>query len=116
MAGLDVTHAVVRPPVPYALGATLSCGQTFRFRREGDAFEGVCGDLAIRVEDRNETLDISFMAGYGGIERVLEFLDLEHGIIDSADESLEFLCRRFPLRAALLHDVFLYSRGTHLLR
>ena len=116
MAGLDVTHAVVRPPAPYALGATLSCGQTFRFRQLSNAFEGACGDLAIRVEDRNETLDISFIAGHGGIERVLEFLDLEHDVIDSADESLEFLCRRFPLRAGLLHDVFLYSRGTHLLR
>jgi N-glycosylase/DNA lyase len=61
-------------------------------------------------------LDISFVAGHGGIERVLEFLDLEHDITGSADESLEFLCRRFPLRAGLLHDVFLYSRGTHLLR
>lgn len=116
MAGLNVTHAVVRPPVPYALGATLSCGQTFRFRQLSNAFEGVCGDLTIRVEDRNETLDISFIAGHGGIERVLEFLDLEHDIIDSADESLEVLCRRFPLRAGVLHDVFLYSRGTHLLR
>jgi 3-methyladenine DNA glycosylase/8-oxoguanine DNA glycosylase len=70
----------------------------------------------MRVEDRDETLDISFMAGHGGIERVLEFLDLEHDVTESADESLDFLCRRFPLRAGFLHDVFLYSRGTHLLR
>ncbi|MHB8106483.1 MAG: N-glycosylase/DNA lyase [Candidatus Cryosericum sp.] len=81
-----------------------------------NAFEAVCGDLAIRVEDRNETLDISFVAGHGGIERVLDFLDLEHDVIASADESLEFLCQRFPLRAGLLHAVFLYSRGTHILR
>jgi len=116
MAGLDVTHAVARPPVPYALGATLSCGQTFRFRRADDAFEGVCGDLAMRIENKGETLHISFVADHGGVERVIEFLDLEHDITESTDESLDFLCRRFPLRAGLLHDVFLYSRGTHLLR
>ena len=70
----------------------------------------------MRIENKDETLYISFIASHGGIDRVLEFLDLEHDIIDSADESLEFLCRRFPLRAGLLHNVFLYSRGTHLLR
>jgi len=111
-----MTHVIVRHRGPYALGATLSCGQTFRFRQVGDAFEGVCGDLAMRVEGGNATLDVSFVADRGGVERVVDFLDLEHDITGSADESLDFLCRHFPLHAGLLHDVFLYSRGTHLLR
>jgi N-glycosylase/DNA lyase len=111
-----MTHAIVRHRGPYALGATLSCGQTFRFRQVSDAFEGVCGDLAMRVQGGNATLDVSFMADRGGVERVVDFLDLEHDITESADESLDFLCRRFPLHASLLHDVFLHSRGTHLLR
>ena len=70
----------------------------------------------MRIENKGETLHISFVADHGGVERVIEFLDLEHDITESTDESLDFLCRRFPLRAGLLHDVFLYSRGTHLLR
>lgn len=116
VASPGMAHAVVRLPTPYALGATLSCGQTFRFRRVGNAFEGVCGDLAMRVEGKNEALDISFMVDRGGLERVIEFLDLAHDIRVPADESLTFLCGHFPQRANLLHDVFLYSRGTHLLR
>jgi len=70
----------------------------------------------MHIESRNETLRISFTAGHGGVERIIEFLDLAHDIRQLADESLTFLCQRFPGRAGLLRDVFMYSRGTHLLR
>ncbi len=70
----------------------------------------------MRVERENATLDISLIADSGDIERVVDFLDLKHDITEPADESLDFLCRHFPWCAGLLHDVFLYSRGTHLLR
>ena len=116
VTGPGITDVIVRPPAPYSLGPTLGCGQTFRFRRAGDAFEGVCGDLAMRIENRDETLRISFAADHGGVERVIEFLDLAHNIDQPADESLTFLCQHFRGRASLLRDVFVYSRGTHLLR
>lgn len=116
VAGHGITDVIVRPPAPYSLSSTLGCGQTFRFRRAGDAFEGVCGDLAMRIENRDETLRISFAADHGGVERVIEFLDLAHNIDQPADESLTFLCQHFRGRASLLRDVFVYSRGTHLLR
>lgn len=109
-------HVIVRHHGPYALDATLSCGQTFRFRHVGDAFEGVCGDLAMRLEDGKQTLCIDFTAEQGGFEPIIEFLDLAHDSGDPADESEVFLCRRYSQRADLLHSVFLYSRGTHLLR
>ncbi len=111
-----MTHVTVRPRGPYALDATLSCGQAFRFRRVADTFEGACGDLAMRVEYGNAALGISFAADCGSVERVVDFLDLERDVTEPADESLDFLCRHFPLCEVLLRDVFLYSRGTHLLR
>jgi N-glycosylase/DNA lyase len=70
----------------------------------------------MRIENRDETLRISFAADHGGVERVIEFLDLAHNIDQPADESLTFLCQHFRGRASLLRDVFVYSRGTHLLR
>ena len=70
----------------------------------------------MRFEDSEETLCIDFTAESGGFERIIEFLDLAHDIREPADESEAFLCRRYPQRAGLLHSVFLYSQGTHILR
>lgn len=70
----------------------------------------------MRVEERNEALDITFTGCHGGIERVREFLDIDGDVAEAADESLTFLCGRYPQRASLLQEVFLHSRGTHLLR
>ena len=70
----------------------------------------------MRAENRQETLHISFSVDRGGVDRIIEFLDLSHDITEPTDESLTFLCKHFPQRKALLRDVFLYSRGVHLLR
>jgi N-glycosylase/DNA lyase len=70
----------------------------------------------MRLEDRKGTLYIDFTAEQGAFDRVIEFLDLAHDVGEPADESEVFLCRRYPQCADLLHRVFLYSWGTHLLR
>jgi len=70
----------------------------------------------MRLEYRGKAICIDFPAERGGFERIVDFLDLAHDVREPADESEAFLRRRYPQRAGLLHSVFLYSQGTHLLR
>lgn len=111
-----VQRFTIRPRGRYALGPTLCCGQTFRFRFHEGAYQGACGDLAFVIRENNGALDISCPAGCGDMERAVAFLDADHSSADDAAESCDFLVTRYPVRRALIETVFEYSDGLHILR
>ena len=111
-----VERFTISPRGCYALGATLCCGQTFRFRFHEGAYQGACGDLAFVLREDNGTLNMSCPAGCGDIERAVAFLDADHSNADDAAESCDFLVTRYPDRRALIKTVFDYSEGVHILR
>jgi 3-methyladenine DNA glycosylase/8-oxoguanine DNA glycosylase len=111
-----VERFTISPRGRYALGPTLCCGQTFRFRSCEGAYQGACGDLAFVVSEDNGTLDVSCPAGCGDVERAVAFLDADHSSTDDAAESCDFLVTRYPDRRSLIEAVFDYSDGVHILR
>jgi len=42
---------------PFSLDHTLSCGQTFRWEKQGDAWIGIVGQTALRVRQKNGVLE-----------------------------------------------------------
>jgi N-glycosylase/DNA lyase len=59
---------------------------------------------------------VSYSAGRGRAERIIEFLDAESSIHEEAAESYAFLAMHYPGRRSLLKAVFEYSEGVHILR
>ncbi|MEQ1859881.1 MAG: DNA glycosylase [Chthoniobacteraceae bacterium] len=92
------------PEIPeFSLALTLGCGQVFHWRREGDAWTGAIGDVAVRVEQRGDALLIT-----PGAEAVVrEYLAL--------DLPLEEIYATFPRDAAM--DAALgFCRGLRIVR
>ena len=94
---------IALPPRQFSLDLTLSCGQVFRWERQGAWWQGIVGDELIRVRQEGDLL----LAGEGREETIRSYfaLDLDlDGILRSID------------RDPVIHGAIGHCRGLRVIR
>lgn len=77
MSSAENTVSHFLPAGDYSLDATLSSGQVFRWRRRGEAWEGVVGNRWVRLTQTRGGLHAEAMDGDGEWQWLIGFLQVE---------------------------------------
>jgi N-glycosylase/DNA lyase len=87
----------------FSLDLTLSCGQVFRWERQGDWWEGIVGDEVIRIRQKGDLL----LSESGNPETIRSYFQLDldlDGILRSID------------RDPVIHEAIGHCRGLRIIR
>ncbi len=96
-------HRIALPRRHFSLDLTLSCGQVFRWEKQGDWWEGIVGDEVIRVRQVDDTL----MADSGHEKTIRSYFQLDH--------DLERILRSID-RDPVIHAAIGHCRGLRIIR
>jgi len=70
-------RTLLRAPRPYHLMRTLSCGQAFRWRLDGEGASGIVGGRTVRLEQRRGAIAVDGPEGDGLPGAVVHYLGLD---------------------------------------
>ncbi len=97
----------IRLSQEFDLAHTLSCGQCFRWRRQGDCFDGIVGETAYRLSQSGKTLTVTASSPDGGRDALFGYFDLSRDLDD--------VYATFPRDALLVRSVRRF-RGMRMMR
>lgn len=85
MDAIDAEQVVVEAPAPYHLRRTLTCGQAFRWRWEGDVATGIVQGAVVRARQRGQAITLR-VRPRAALPDVLRYLAVDEPLQEIEEE------------------------------